>query len=211
MILLFVNYSVKPGTAEKVKELAKPVMAATRQEKGNHIYRNFVSLENENDMFVLELWDNMECLGAHTSASHYTAFSEARKDMVVDGSYSLKAYEVEPITDMAAVNVKNDGKQKFFIVAEYSIKDEFQKELVNMAIPAQGLCQKENGNERYTIYQSIENKNDFVCVEIWESPAAIGAHGKAPHYIEFTNKRKDMLVEGSFSLKLFEGELKMEK
>ena len=93
MIVIHVWYTVKAGMRQQLMELAKLNVAGTRKEKGNIAYAHYPSMENEQDMFVCEGWENREAVEAHISAPHYLEFSNQRKPMLVEGSYRYIIYD----------------------------------------------------------------------------------------------------------------------
>lgn len=96
-VIITVWYSVKPGTREQCIELAKKNVEETRKEEGNLSYAHYPSVENEQDMFVMEVWESMEAVKKHMNAPHYLAFSQARKPMLVEGSFRYVIYSGEEI------------------------------------------------------------------------------------------------------------------
>ncbi len=96
MIIVSVWYTVKPGMREDVMEIAKPSIEATRKEKGNIQYAHYPSIENDQDMFVFEVWESKADIEAHIRTPHYLKFGKARKPMLVEGSYRYTLYEGEP-------------------------------------------------------------------------------------------------------------------
>ncbi len=97
MIIVSVWYSVKPGMRAEVMKIAKPSMEETRKEKGNIQYAQYPSMENEQDMFVFEVWESKAAIEAHIRTPHYLNFAKARKPMLVEGSYRYTMYEGEPM------------------------------------------------------------------------------------------------------------------
>ena len=97
MIIIAVCYTVKPGMREEVMKIAGPSIEASRKEKGNIQYAHYPSMENEQDMFVFEVWESKADVEAHIQAPHYLKFANARKPMLVEGSYRYTMYEGEPI------------------------------------------------------------------------------------------------------------------
>lgn len=102
MIIISVWYTVKPGLRDKVMELAGPNVEGTRKEPGNIEYTHYPSMENDQDMFVYEVWESKEAVEAHTHAKHYLDFALARKPMLVEGSYRYIIYD-------AKEKVRGDG------------------------------------------------------------------------------------------------------
>jgi len=67
MIVVAVKYMVNEGFRNEVLEMAKEAVSETRKEKGNIEYTVYPSLENEQEIFVFEVWESMEHLQAHGS------------------------------------------------------------------------------------------------------------------------------------------------
>ncbi|HAE43112.1 MAG TPA: antibiotic biosynthesis monooxygenase [Clostridiales bacterium] len=98
MIVVAVKYMVNEGFRNEVLEMAKEAVSETRKEKGNIEYTVYPSLENEQEIFVFEVWESMEHLQAHIKSPHMVKFAEARKPFVVEGSYKLSLYKSEPMS-----------------------------------------------------------------------------------------------------------------
>ena len=95
VLIVAVNYSVKPGTRDEVLKLASISVRETRKEKGCIAYSVYPSAENDQDVFVFETWESDEHLKAHSQMPHYHEFTEKRKPMLVEGSFKLKIYTAE--------------------------------------------------------------------------------------------------------------------
>lgn len=98
MIIVAVKYMVNKGLRDQVLEMAKEAVTETRKEQGNIEYTVYPSLENDQEIFVFEVWDSMEHLQAHIKSPHMVKFSESRKPFVVEGSYKLSLYKGEPVS-----------------------------------------------------------------------------------------------------------------
>jgi quinol monooxygenase YgiN len=93
---------------------------------------------------------------------------------------------------------------------KYSVKPGLRDEVMKLAKVAAEYSRKEKGSIAYAHYPSMENDQDMFVFETWESMDDVEAHLHAPHYLEFSEKRKPMLVEGSYELKMYEADLKRE-
>ena len=91
-VIITVWYRVKPGLREQCMELAKKNVEQTRKEEGNIVYAHYPSMENDQDMFVIEVWENREAVERHIRAPHYLEFSKARKPLLEEGSYKYVLY-----------------------------------------------------------------------------------------------------------------------
>lgn len=95
MIIVTAKYRTKPGMRDKVLELAKPCVAGSRAENGNHDYTLYASTEHPDGILCFEKWESKEHLGAHGKTDHYKAFGEARKDLIDPDSFELNVYEIK--------------------------------------------------------------------------------------------------------------------
>lgn len=82
MVTIGVHYRLKPGMREKLLEFVGDNVENTRKEKGNIFYAHYPSLENDQDMFVFEIWETVDHVNAHNSAPHYLEFANKRKPML---------------------------------------------------------------------------------------------------------------------------------
>lgn len=109
MIIVEVYYRAKPGMRDKIIELAKPNVDGSRKEKGNISYTHYASIENDQDMFVFERWENPDALRAHSKTEHHMAFSAARRPLLEEGSFKMTVYDATEnveITQESAAFVK---------------------------------------------------------------------------------------------------------
>lgn len=94
-VVITVWYTCKPGMRSRVMELAKKNVEGTRKEPGNLVYAHYPSMENDQDMFVIEVWENLEAVQKHIYQPHYLEFSQARKPLLVEGTYRYVTYFAE--------------------------------------------------------------------------------------------------------------------
>ena len=99
MILLNVRYCVKPGSRDLVLALAKEMQTYARTEDGNIEYLQLPSIENENEMIVIEKWTSPEAVRAHQTSTVYKQFSEARRPYLIEGSMIIQSYRAEETAD----------------------------------------------------------------------------------------------------------------
>ena len=91
---------------------------------------------------------------------------------------------------------------------KYTVKPGMRDEVMKIATINMRETRKEKGNIVYSTYPSMENDQDMFVFETWETYEDLKAHSHAPHYLEFSEKRKPMLVEGSYDIKIYTAELK---
>ena len=88
----------------------------------------------------------------------------------------------------------------------YTVKPGLREELIKIAHENVAETRKEKGNVEYVHYPSMENDQDMFVYEAWESYEDVTAHIHAPHYLAFSEKRKPMLVEGSYRYVVYEAQ-----
>jgi quinol monooxygenase YgiN len=90
-IVVSVKYVLKPGKRDELLSFVMDNVVNTRNEKGNIAYSHFPSLENEQEMFVFEVWESLKDLEAHINMPHYEAFDDRRRPLLE--SYEAQVYE----------------------------------------------------------------------------------------------------------------------
>ena len=74
MIVLVVNYRVRPGTEELAKEYIRKLQQNTRKEPGCRLYFGHQSLENPLLFCFYEQYDNQAALDAHRTAPYFAEY-----------------------------------------------------------------------------------------------------------------------------------------
>lgn len=85
----------------------------------------------------------------------------------------------------------------------YRAKPGKRDELMEHAKENVRLTRLEKGNVEYAHYPSMEDDTGMFVFEAWESREAVEAHISAPHYLEFSAKRKPLMEEGSYRYVLY--------
>ncbi|GHV48110.1 hypothetical protein FACS1894204_12160 [Synergistales bacterium] len=94
MIVVSSKFKSVPGSRDKIVELSRPAVEATRKEKGCIRYELFVSTEDDVTLQFIEEWADIEDLKAHMKSAHLAAFKEARKS-IVQGDSVLKLFDAK--------------------------------------------------------------------------------------------------------------------
>ena len=79
-----------------------------------------------------------------------------------------------------------------------------REKVVELAGPCIEATRKEEGCMRYELFVSSEDDVTLQFVEEWADLDSLRAHLKTPHLVEFAERRKGSMVEGSRVLKIFE-------
>jgi quinol monooxygenase YgiN len=71
---------------------------------------------------------------------------------------------------------------KVKVVAQFSVKDGEVKAFLSNARKLIAETHKEPGCLHYQLYKDTAAANQFAFLEEWESPAALEAHMRTPHF-----------------------------
>ena len=84
LILLNVIYTVKDGKREEFyNQLCdKEIISKSRNEEGNLKYDYFFSVDNTNDILLLEIWTDSESQQLHSQTPHFLELQELKKQYV---------------------------------------------------------------------------------------------------------------------------------
>lgn len=95
MLILHVTYQTKKDMAKPfLEELFKSgAVDKTRNEKGNGMYHYFFPAEGDNEILLVEKWQDQECLEAHINSAHMQEI-KAIKEKYVENTL-LEKYEVK--------------------------------------------------------------------------------------------------------------------
>ena len=74
MIVLVVNYRVKPGTEELAKEYIRKMQQNTRKEPGCRLYVGHQSLEDPRLFCFYEQYDSQAALDSHRAAPYFAEY-----------------------------------------------------------------------------------------------------------------------------------------
>lgn len=86
MVVLNVTYKCKQGMREAFLKAIKSegIDMTCRGEAGNVKYDYYMSAEDENEMLLLEKWEDENALSEHTRQSHFQRLGEMKADYVND-------------------------------------------------------------------------------------------------------------------------------
>ena len=86
MIILNVTYKCKPGMREKFVEAIKAegIDAASRAEAGNFKYDYYQSVDNCDELLLVEKWQDTEVLAVHGKQEHFAWLGQIKAEFVED-------------------------------------------------------------------------------------------------------------------------------
>lgn len=84
MIVLIVTYKCKEGMREKFFEAIKAegLDAASRAEEGNMKYNYYLSMEDKNELLLVENWRDADAIAIHNEQAHFKRLGELKDDFV---------------------------------------------------------------------------------------------------------------------------------
>lgn len=84
MLVLNVIYKCKPGKREAFLNAIKAegIDKASRDEEGNFRYDYFLSMEDPDELFLLEYWKDEEAQKIHATQPHFIRLGEIKADYV---------------------------------------------------------------------------------------------------------------------------------
>lgn len=95
MLILHVTFRTHPGMAEEFVKtvLEEGIARDSETELGNKYYDFYYSAETEDEVMLLEKWDNQEVLDRHCEQPHYKRMGELKNKYILDTiieKYELK-------------------------------------------------------------------------------------------------------------------------
>ena len=86
MIVLNVTYKCKTGKRDAFLEAIRRegIDSASRAESGNIKYDYYMSLENNDELLLLEKWKDPEAVSEHGAMAHFKRLGELKAEYVLD-------------------------------------------------------------------------------------------------------------------------------
>ncbi len=81
-IVVFARLQAKPGMGGKVREALEACTPGSRAEPANHGYDMHVTIGNDDEVTMHELWDSQAALDEHTQSPHFKTAAEALKTLL---------------------------------------------------------------------------------------------------------------------------------
>jgi quinol monooxygenase YgiN len=93
MILVTGRARVKPEARDRAIEAAARMQEASRAEPGCQDYGFWIAIDDPNEMFIFEHWDDQAALDAHFATPHLAEFAAAISEWI-DGTPEITRIEV---------------------------------------------------------------------------------------------------------------------
>ena len=98
MLIVASTFTTAPGERNRVLDLARNVMAATRQEEGCREYVFSPDVDDPDLIRLYELWDEQEQLDAHLRTPHIAAWRDASKGLIT--GRSVQIFTIAEVKDL---------------------------------------------------------------------------------------------------------------
>lgn len=74
MIKIVARMKVKEGCVDQFKEMAKELIAKSREEEGNIFYTLNESIQTPNMLTFIECWKDQDAVKIHSTSEHFTGY-----------------------------------------------------------------------------------------------------------------------------------------
>jgi len=91
MLYVHVRYKVKPGMRNAYTDAIKKaeISRRTMEESGNSGYEFFYPIDNENEVYLLECWENEEVFATHRETAHCKELQGIKAEYVLETEIKL--------------------------------------------------------------------------------------------------------------------------
>jgi quinol monooxygenase YgiN len=94
MITIHARFHLQPEQEQAFLEEIRPLIAASRAERGNIAYDLMKDIETENVYTMVELWADSSAVEDHNKSVHFTAFA-SNAPQYLASRLAVKVYEGE--------------------------------------------------------------------------------------------------------------------
>jgi quinol monooxygenase YgiN len=84
MIVLWVQFTVKPGSEGEAREILHTMQEHTRREPGCRQYVGHQSTENPQQFMFYEVYDDRAAVDAHRAAPYFKEYIEGRLEQILE-------------------------------------------------------------------------------------------------------------------------------
>lgn len=83
------------------------------------------------------------------------------------------------------------------VVAKSNVLPEKREEFLKLAREMEQKSRQERGCISYTLYESMDNPNQFCYIEFWKDADALEAHNNSEHFLSLVPKMNQLKKEPS--------------
>lgn len=81
-IVVFARFQAKPGMGPKVREALETCTPPSRAEATNHGYDMHVTIGNDDELTMHELWNDQAAIDEHVRTPHFLKLAETLKPLL---------------------------------------------------------------------------------------------------------------------------------
>jgi quinol monooxygenase YgiN len=90
--------------------------------------------------------------------------------------------------------MSNDKRSQIRVIVLVEAKEENRQKIMDLFLPLVNSPRKREGNTFYSLYSSIENPNELMFDEVWESEEAYDRHYQNAESIDLRSKLNDLVA-----------------
>jgi quinol monooxygenase YgiN len=90
--------------------------------------------------------------------------------------------------------MSSDKSSQIRVIVLVEAKEENRQKIMDLFLPLVNPPRKREGNIFYSLYSSVENPNELMFDEVWESKEAYERHYQNNESIDLRSKLKDLVV-----------------
>ncbi|HEX3503362.1 MAG TPA: antibiotic biosynthesis monooxygenase [Xanthobacteraceae bacterium] len=149
---------------------------ASRKEAGNARFDVLTELGRPNRFVILEVWRNTTSADAHDKADSTAKFRQTM-DKVQSAPLDMRANAAL----FADPQPRDFRAGTVYVVTHVDVTGDHKDDAVTLLLSMSDESRKDDGSERYDVFQQKNRPNHFTVVEAWINRRAQANHTAAPH------------------------------
>jgi quinol monooxygenase YgiN len=149
---------------------------ASRKEPGNVRFDVLTELGRPNRFVILEVWRNTTSSDAHDKADSTAKFRQTM-DKVQSAPLDMRANAAL----FADPQPRDYRAGTVYVITHVDVTGDHKDDAVALLRSMSDESRKENGSQRYDVFQQKNRPNHFTVVEAWINRRAQADHTAAPH------------------------------
>ncbi len=149
---------------------------ASRKEPGNVRFDVLTELGRPNRFVILEVWRNTTSSDAHDKADSTAKFRQTM-DKVQSAPLDMRANAAL----FADPQPRDYRAGTVYVITHVDVTGDHKGDAVALLRSMSDESRKENGSQRYDVFQQKNRPNHFTVVEAWINRRAQADHTAAPH------------------------------
>lgn len=182
MLIVIGRATAAEGKHDELRVLTEAKQNEFRQVPGCLSYGFSTAVEDPEQFVSVGLWESKEALEAHIGGPGMAGFGIALVDLVA-GAPIIDIHHIEGTTQFPDLDGVGEGK--LIVIGRVGVAEGKHDELRALMETMQTASRQEPGCADYGFFVAIEDPDQFVAVELWESKEALQTHFEAPSVANF--------------------------